>query len=307
MLADRVELLEHGFLDADFLEHGLDDEVHLLQIGVVQRGAEQRHALLVLVLLELALLDLRFVVLADGGQAPVQRLLLHLQHLHRDAGVEEVHGDAAAHGASADHADALDFALGRVRWHVGNLARGALGQEQMAQRTRFGRPHQVDEQLTLHRHAVGELALGRGLDRVHALGGRGVVLGHALDHVARELKVGIALGVLARQVAHQGQRARAGDGAGIGQGFLRQRFGRRDHLVEQLLAGQGAEHVALDGLAADDHVECHLDTHHARQALRAAGARQQAQLHFRQGHVAAGRGNPVMATEGQLQAAAHAH
>ena len=38
-LGDAVELLEHLFLDAQFLEHGLDDEVGVLQVVVAQRGA----------------------------------------------------------------------------------------------------------------------------------------------------------------------------------------------------------------------------------------------------------------------------
>jgi hypothetical protein len=108
----RSSFLEHRFLDADFFEHGFDHQVGGLQVVVAQRGGQQGHALLVLVLLELALLDLGFVVLADGGDAPVQRLLLHLQHLHGDAGVQEVHGNAAAHGAAPMTATDLMSRLG---------------------------------------------------------------------------------------------------------------------------------------------------------------------------------------------------
>jgi hypothetical protein len=87
----------------------------------------------------------------------VQRLLLHLQHLHRDAGVQEVHGDAATHGAGADDGHGLDVALGRVVGHVRNLAGGALGQEQVAQRTALGREHQRGEQSRARHHAVVKL------------------------------------------------------------------------------------------------------------------------------------------------------
>jgi hypothetical protein len=62
---------------------------------------------------------------------------------------------------------------------------------------------------------------------------------------------------------------------------------------------------SFDRLAADDHVQRHLDAQHARQALRATGARDQPELHFRQRHIAAGCGDAVVATQRQLQAAAH--
>ncbi len=43
----------------------------------------------------------------------------------------------------------------------------------------------------------------------------------------------------------------------------------------------------------------------ARQALRAAGARQEAELHFGQRDLRAGRGDAVMRAERQFQPAAH--
>jgi len=271
-LGHSVELLEHSFLHAHLFEHGFDDEVAVLEVVVAQRGAQQGHALLVLVLLELALLHLGFVVLLDRGHATVQGFLLHLQNLDGDTCVQEVHGNAAAHGARANHAHQLDVALGGIGGHIRNLGGCTLCHEQVAQCTRLGCPHQVDEDLALDQHAFGKLLLGGRFDRVHALGGRWEVLGHALDHVARELEVRIAFGVLARQVAHQGQRTGIGHALGKRQGFCGQRFGRRGHLVEQLLAGHGANHFALDGLAAHDEVERGFDTDHARQALRAACA-----------------------------------
>ena len=45
-LGDLVELLEHLLLHAHLLEHRLDDEVRVLQVVVVERGLEQRQALL---------------------------------------------------------------------------------------------------------------------------------------------------------------------------------------------------------------------------------------------------------------------
>ena len=111
-----VERLEHLLLDAHLLEHRLDHQVGVLQVVVARAWCvSSAMRCVVLVLLELALLDLRFVVLADGADAAVERFLLHLEHHHRDAGVEEVHRDAAAHGAGADHGDLLDLAHAACR------------------------------------------------------------------------------------------------------------------------------------------------------------------------------------------------
>ena len=258
-------------------------------------------------MLELAFFDLRFVVFADGGDAAVQRVLLHFQQLDGHAGVKKIHGNAAAHGASTDDGDGLDAALRCVRRYVGNLGGSTLGHEQMAQGAAFRGPHQVDEELALKQHAVSKFFLGRGLHGIHALGGCRVVFGHALDHVAGKLKVSIALRVAARQIAHQRQGSDGSHFLGQGQGFDSQGVHGRSHLVKELLAGDHGQQLAFHGLATDDHVERGFHTQGARQALRAAGSGQEAQLDFGQGHTATGCGNAVVATERQLQPAAHAN
>ena len=50
-LHHAVELFENGFFDADFFKYGFDHQVGIAQIVVAQRGAQQRHALVVFVLL----------------------------------------------------------------------------------------------------------------------------------------------------------------------------------------------------------------------------------------------------------------
>src|SRR3546814_4530690 len=47
------------------------------------------------------------VILAHRRCAAIERLLLHLDDRHRDSRRQEVHRNAAAHRARADHADAL--------------------------------------------------------------------------------------------------------------------------------------------------------------------------------------------------------
>ena len=304
-LHDAVEFFEDFFLDAHLFKHGFNHHVGGFQLVIAQRGAQQAHALLVLVLLELAFFDLRFVVFADGGDAAVQRVLLHFQQLDGHAGVKKIHGNATTHGAGANDGDGLDAALRCVRRYVGNLGGSTLGHEQMAQGAAFRGPHQVDEELALKQHAVCKFFPGGGFHSVHALGGCRVVFGHALDHVASELKVSIALRVAARQIAHQRQGSDGSHFLRKSQGFSSQGVYGRSHLVKEFLAGDHGQQLAFHGLATDDHVERRLHTQDARQALRAAGTRQEAQLDFGQGHAAARRGNAVVATERQFQPAAH--
>ena len=45
---------------------------------------------------ELAFLERVLVILANGRNAAIERVLLHFKQHHRDAGVQEVHRDAGA-------------------------------------------------------------------------------------------------------------------------------------------------------------------------------------------------------------------
>ena len=177
----------------------------------------------------------------------------------------------------------------------------------MPQGTAFRRPHQIDEQLTLKQQAIGKFFLRGSFNRIHAFERCGEVFGHALDHVAGKLEIGVAVAVLARQVGNARQWADVGNRLGKGKRFIGQRFQRRSHSVKQFLARDLRQQFAFDRLATDNHVQRRLDAQGTRQALRAARARQQAKLDFRQGHAAARRGDAVLATQCQLQSATHAH
>ena len=306
-LHHAVQLVEDFLLDAQLLEHCLDHHVGVFQIVVAQRGAEQGHAFVVFALLELAFFDLRLVVFANRGDAAVQRVLLHLQHLDRNAGVQKIHRNAAAHGASADHRYRLDLALRRIGRNVGNLGRCALGHEEMTQCPALRREHQIGKQFALKGHAIVEFAFGGGFDCIDAFERCGQVLRHALDHVAGKLEIRLTVWVLARQVAHLRQGPGVCNRLRKSQRFIGKRFSGRSHFVKQLLTGNLRQKLAFDRLATDDHVECRLDAERARQTLCATRARQQPELDFGQRDRAAGRGDPVMATQRQLQPAAHAH
>jgi hypothetical protein len=107
-----------------------------------------------------------------------------------------------------------------------------------------------------------------------------------------------------RALAHPGQRPHVGNGFGKGNGCRQQVGAGIEHAVEQRCAGQ---FVGQDRRAGEDHVQRGFKAQHARQALRAARAWQQAQLDFGQRDLRAARRHPVVAAQRQLKAAAHAH
>ena len=136
---DRRELGERRLLQVHVLEDRFDDDVDVVEAVVGGRRRDERHRLGHRLGRHLALRDRRFVVLADGRHAAIERRLIDILQQHGDAGVGVRHRDAAAHRAGADDGGARDLARRRVLRHVGNLGHFALGEEQVTQRLRLGR------------------------------------------------------------------------------------------------------------------------------------------------------------------------
>ena len=210
--ADPVQLTEHGFLHVHVLEHRFDHQIHITQVIVAESGLDQRHALLYLLLSNTTLLGSVFVVLADQGDTLFQGLLLHLENLHRNTGIGEVHGDATAHGAGTDHGRLLDFALGRVLVETGYFGHFPLGKEDMALGRGFAGDHQLEEQLPFPFHALVVGQFHRSLDRLDTGKRRleaALFSGNGLLEVVEQLGTGITghvqFGDLAqrRAVGHQ--------------------------------------------------------------------------------------------------------
>jgi hypothetical protein len=117
---------------------------------------------------EAALLGRVLVVASDHGKPAVEGLLLRLDDGDRDAGVEEVHRDAAAHGPGPDDADPLDRDRGCVVRHVGDLGDLALGEENVALGCRLCPRDKAAKELALALHAVREGEGDRRLDCLDA-------------------------------------------------------------------------------------------------------------------------------------------
>ena len=162
-------------------------------------------------------------------------LLVHLHDGHRDAGVGEVHGDAAAHGAGADDRRLLDVLGRRVRRHVGDLGRLALGEEDVALGLGLGRGDQLLEQLALALDALVERQGHRGLDGLDDVLRRLEAARLARDRLAEvgeHLRLAAHGGQLVVEIADLAQRAL------LDQHLLGERHARRgevalDDLVDQ--------------------------------------------------------------------------
>ena len=169
-LTDVVELLEDALLDVHVLEHGLNDQIHILERVVIQSGGNQSHPLFNLLLGHATFLGSTFIVATDDAKALVQSFLLHFGNDNGDAHVGEVHGNTATHGARTNNAHFLDVTDGGVFRQTRNLGHFALGEERVNQAGTLVRLHQFAEQFALTLHASLEGLAGEGgFDGIHAL------------------------------------------------------------------------------------------------------------------------------------------
>ncbi len=239
------------------------------------------------------------VVLAHDAEPLVERFLAHLQHLHRDADVGEVHGDAAAHGARTDQCGRLDLARRRVLGHVRDLAHLPLGEEQMPQRLRLGGLHAAAR--TARARAATPLANGS----VTAASTQSTIASGA----------GIAAILLGRSARARRRRTppsaapawRSARWCGGSRAPRAPRGWRSSRppatmspfTISSITPSSSAFSVAI-GSPLTIIVQRTLDADQPRQPLRAAGARQHAQLHFGQRRAAcrrprSGSGRPAPA------------
>ncbi len=164
--------------------------------------------------------------------------------------------------------------------NAGDLGGLALGEEGVTLRLGLVAGDQLEEAFALLLQPLVERQVDGGADRVGRRKRRfqpARLLGHGGNRIGEDRAVGLGGHELAVVVAQFAQRAL------FGQHLAGKRLaagGRTfdDFLDQAVLQRLGGP----DRIAADDHLDRKLRTDRARQTLRAAGARQQAELHFGQ-------------------------
>ena len=300
-LADAVQFLEHGLLDFQVFEHGLNHQVHVLQVVVAGRSGVARHDGGLALFGQAALGDQAVVDLFHIGLAPGDGLGIALDHDHGVAGVQRRHGDAGAHGAATD-----DGQLGKGTrcggLGFGDLGGLALGEEGMDQALALGAFQALHEQGALMGQALLERQVHGGLGALDDLqrreqatrllggvDGQGFQLGQGPDLVGDLDVAGAAHWGAGRQQAAGIGQAGGGHVVTVHQ------------LVHQTRCGSG---LGRQVLAAEHQLGGGLHAHHARGTLGAAGAGQQAKVHFGQAQQRLGQCQAVVGRQRNFQATA---
>src|SRR5262245_8196317 len=178
-LGHTIDFAEDLLLQFHPFEDGLSDDVGFFKTVVGKLRLDQRHTLTHHFLREAAFLDGVLVVFANRRHPAIQRLLRHLSHDYRDAGVGVIHRDPAAHRPSADDRGLFDFENFRVFRRVGNLRDFALAEEDVDHRLRLIREKALFEQFGFAGDAFFKREFRRRLD--------GVDCGYWRHHPARGL------------------------------------------------------------------------------------------------------------------------
>ncbi len=238
---------------------------------------------------EPAALHRRLITAPDRGEATVERGRVDVHQRDVEVRVHARHGNAAAHGAGTDDGDALDLGRTGIGREVRDLRDGALGEEGVHQGSGLDLLHLPREDLALAAAPVGE-GEGRGrLDRIDDGQRRPhVAMGPPRRVTARGREGGGRLRRVEPVASIARLRARPAlvhDLGGERHGFLAQ-IAIRDAIDEADPEGVGRS----DRPAGDAERDRLLDADEAGQPLRAFGARDDAQRHFR--HAQAGVGAP---------------
>ncbi len=284
-----------------FSKTAFDDEIAIGNIIQRQRRRQQPHALVDLLGGHPTALGAALVVAPHDAETTVERFLARLDDGHRCSGVEEVHRDTATHRPSPDNADLVNRNLRRVLGNIGNLAGGALGEEVVALRRGLVAVHQLVEALALDPKGLVERLRHRVLDAADdRLGGveAARLASDRFTEPVEELRILSGVFEPVVEVAYQRQlSARLDDLAGERQAAFHNVV---DDLVDEPVLERevGAYHAARD-----HHLQGAFHSHQARQPLRAAGPRDQPEMHFRLAEPRAGHRHSVVAAHRGFQPA----
>ena len=303
--------LDDRFLHLAILEHRLDDEVGIGEIGVIGRWRDAGEQRCRLILRKTSLTDRILDQTFADGLALGGRFHVAVDQGDRNAGGGRDIGDRGAHEAGADDADMFQLGLGDAGRAAGALAEFLHGDEQRADHREgfaglqhLGEITLLDLQAGVERHlqafidAFQDGECCRIIARCFAAQdcGRGrpeLGRGRRPDAAARRLEALLVPG---------GDRLQAILDHLLGGGDELIRLDHLMHEVHRLGAGAGQRR------ACRHHLQRILGVRQPRDTLRAAGAGEDADLDLRQRDLdALGiRGDAAVAGERHFESAAHA-
>ena len=244
------------------------------------------------------------VVAADGGNSAIERGLCGLDDGHRNAGIEKIHRDAAAHSAGADHANLIDWQGRRVVRHIGDLPNLAFGKEHVTLGLRLRGGDEVEEGLALALHAFVKRQFYRVL--------------HGADGDLPGLEATILACIFAADLVEY-FRVSAGrldlvvEIANLAQRHFRiDDFARKRHraIAQFSFFNERIDHAPFQRLlggkwrAGENGLKRGLNPAQARQALRAARARNESELDFGKSKLRRRHRDAVMAHQRHFETAA---
>ena len=300
-LGDLVEPAEHLLLHVHVLVHRLDDEVAVGERGEIERRRQQPHGLGHLLFGQLPLRRAGLVILAHQAGAAVERLVAHLDDRHGDARRQEVHRNAAAHRAGADHSDLADRARFGVFGQAIDLGRLALGEEEIALRRRLLAAHQLHEQFALFDNAFRIRLLAGDLHRLDV----GLAARRSRESAWRS-PCGTRR---TRSGSHSLSLSCRSDDFGSGRTSLTSSAyptacGMRSPSISRSIRPQANPSFAPIGIAGGAHFERLLHSGDAREPLRSSRSREQPKLDLGRTELRGRIGNAVMARKRDFEAAA---
>ena len=241
------------------------------------------------------------VVFPDCRHAPIQRSLVSVAENHGNAGVDQGHGDAAAHGARANDRGLADFQRARVLRNVGNFRDTALREEGMDQRSGFIRGEAAVRNFFLFRETLFPRKRRSGLD--------GFDSGEGRFHIAPNLRrLLTACGIDRRVGFRRSELLDAVAGPLVGTA-IRHLACKSDGAAAEISFDDPIDQAKakglrrLDRLSGNAHIHGSGDTDQSRQTLRSLSARDDAEIHFGLSHLRFGRCNAIVRRHGQFHAA----
>ncbi len=290
-------MAEHGFLDRDLLEDGLDDQIDVGNVRVGRRRTDAPEALFHAGRTQLALLDQLVVDRANSRDGSIQRGPLQVEQRHRQSRIRATDGDGGSHGAATEHRDTADTLRPGIAAHLG---RRAFAEESVTQSLRLiGRQQLAKEcQFALDPLVEGQFD-GRadGADALHLCGSRAAQCGHLRVKVLAGLPTRGQRGRHVAQARQQSAQARV--------------LCERTRLHEEIaLVGQAGELemlslLRIDRLAGQHHLQGRCDTDRTRQPLCAC-AGQQTQFDFREAQDRIPGSKPEVTSQRKLEPGAKA-